>query len=271
LPAPELAEVGPLCTRLVWRGMCGASPLRLDVQLRAASPWLELVLQVDWRQRHELLRLELPLAQRACRYAADGPGGVWERPAQPLNPREKARWEVPVVSWMASQVAGGGGLAVLLDGPQGVSATEERLGVSLLRAPTWPDPSADEGRQRLRVALMPCLQGWRQQAVPLQAQLFREPMWLAPAAGEVPSPRWSALSFGAEALQMVHLQPIEGTASALLVLQNLSPTRQRVSWPPGVCAQRQLAASEAVPQDADGLAPWQIGRWRISALPHQSS
>ena len=271
LPAPELAEVGPLCTRLVWRGMCGVSPLRLDVQLRAASPWLELVLQVDWRQRHELLRLELPLAQRACRYAADGPGGVWERPAQPLNPREKARWEVPVVSWMASQVAGGGGLAVLLDGPQGVSATQERLGVSLLRAPTWPDPSADEARQRLRVALMPCLQGWRQQAVPLQAQLFREPVWLAPAAGEVPSPRWSALSFGAEALQMVHLLPIEGTASALLVLQNLSPTRQRVSWPPGVCAQRQLAASEAVPQDADGLAPWQIGRWRISALPHQSS
>ena len=58
--AASLAEQGPLCTRFVWRGRCGRSALRLDVQLRAACPWLELQLQVNWRQRHELLRLEIP-------------------------------------------------------------------------------------------------------------------------------------------------------------------------------------------------------------------
>jgi alpha-mannosidase len=254
-PQPVLAEQGPLCTRLVWRGRCGRSPLRLDVQLRAGTPWLELGLQVDWQQRHELLRLELPLAQPACRYAADTPGGVLERPAQPANPREQARWEVPAVSWLASQTAEGGGLAVLLDGPQGVSADVDRLGVSLLRAPTWPDPSADQGLQRLRVALMPCTQGWRQQAVPRQALRLREPLWLRPVSGgnDAAPLAWPPLDLGTEALQLLQLQPSsDARGEARLVLQNLSPQRQRLRWPPGWSA-----------EGPDQLGPWQLGEWQV--------
>ena len=176
---PELAETGPLCGRLVWRGLCGRSPLRLDVVLRAASPYLELTLAVDWRQVHELLRLELPLAQAALRLAADTSGGVIERPAAAATARERSRWEVPVISWLAAEAAGSG-LAVLLDGPQGASVTPDRLGVSLLRAPTWPDPGADNGPQRLRLALMPCVGGWRQAGAAEQAVRFREPPWLRP-------------------------------------------------------------------------------------------
>ncbi|MBW0180333.1 MAG: alpha-mannosidase [Vulcanococcus sp.] len=264
---PELAEQGPLCSRLVWRGRCGSTPLRLDVQLRAASPWLELVLQVDWRQRHELLRLELPLAQAACRYAADTPGGVIERPAAAVNGREQARWEVPAISWIASQAQAGGGLAVLLDGPQGVSAEPGRLGVSLLRAPTWPDPSADQGLQRLRFALSPCAQGWRQQAVPQQAQRFREPLWLRPAAGGGAARGWPTLDLGSEALQIVGLQALEQPGTARLTLQNLSPQRQQLRWPEGWSARREVTAgTEAACASAgtgDLLLPWQLGSWLV--------
>ncbi len=269
-PGPDLAEQGPLCTRLVWRGRCGNSGLRLDVQLRAASPWLELCLRVDWQQRHELLRLELPLAQAACRYAADTPGGVLERPAAAMNAREQARWEVPAISWLASQASAGGGLAVLLDGAQGVSADADRLGVSLLRAPTWPDPSADQGLQRIRLALMPCADGWREQAVPRQAQRFREPLWLRPAAqaegNEVPLPL--PLDLGSDSLQLVQLQPLAQPGEAQLVLQNLSPQRQRLRWPQGWRARREGlgdgAFADAQEADGDLLRPWQLGRWRVS-------
>jgi alpha-mannosidase len=237
------------------------------VQLRAASPWLELVLQVDWRQRHELLRLELPLAQPACRYAADTPGGVIERPAAAVNGREQARWEVPAISWLASQAEAGGGLAVLLDGPQGVSAERERLGVSLLRAPTWPDPSADQGLHRLRLALSPCVQGWRQQAVPQQAQRFREPVWLRPAAGGDAPEGWPDLDLGSEALQIVQFQPLEQPGTARLTLQNLSPQRQQLRWPEGWSARRELApepvAATASAGAADRLLPWQLGSWQV--------
>ncbi|QNI63228.1 alpha-mannosidases/ glycoside hydrolase family 38 [Synechococcus sp. A15-44] len=132
-----------------------------------------------------MLRLELPLATPAVRIAADTSGGVIERPAAPMTAREQARWEVPVISWFASQSAApGGGMAVLLDGPQGVDWSSDRLGISLLRGPTWPDPSADQGWHRQRLALMPFAGSWSDAGVSQAAIAFREPGWCAdlPAA-----------------------------------------------------------------------------------------
>ena len=105
--------------------------------------------------------------------------------------RERSRWEVPVISWLATQVkAPGGGLAILLDGPQGVDVVPERLGVSLLRGPTWPDPGADRGRHRQRLALMPVTGSWCRACVPQAAIAFREPGWSGPLAGNPASRRW---------------------------------------------------------------------------------
>ena len=72
-----------------------------DGRLRAGSPWLELSLAVNWRQRHELLRLEVPLAWPAVRWATDTSGGVIERPAEPQTNRERSRWEVAAIGWLA--------------------------------------------------------------------------------------------------------------------------------------------------------------------------
>jgi len=299
---PELAETGPLCGRLVWRGLCGRSPLRLDVVLRAASPYLELTLAVDWCQVHELLRLELPLAQPALRLAADTSGGVIERPAAAATARERSRWEVPVISWLAAEAAGSG-LAVLLDGPQGASATPERLGVSLLRAPTWPDPGADNGPQRLRLALMPCAEGWRQAGAAEQAVRFREPPWLRPLgpggaqvfqagsglAGEgplQPSPG-PTLDLGAPHLRLIGLRclPFQGgkqvlaaalpadSAELALSVQNLSPLRQRLDLGPNWQLLGRIDGLDQplpqAPEVLDRLAemavvrPWQLASYRI--------
>ncbi|CAK6697708.1 hypothetical protein ICNINCKA_02283 [Synechococcus sp. CBW1107] len=281
-PGPVLAEVGPLCTRLVWRGRCGASALRLDLQLRAGCPWLELNLRVDWRQRHELLRLELPLQHPAVRWAADTSAGVIERIAAAANPREASRWEVPAISWLASQ-SSTGGLAVLLDGPQGVSGSTAALGVSLLRGPTWPDPGADNGAQRLRLALMPCAQGWRQAGVAPAAVCFREPCWLRPAKGSSASVPGSVLQLGHPDLRLISLVgegqgECNGRGSpARLTVQNLSPCRQRLElggeWevleridalggPLAAAAGVESAGTHAV--DRTRVGPWQLASWRIS-------
>ena len=178
----ELVEAGPLLARVLVRARAGESSIRFDCQLRADCPWLELTYSVDWSQVHELLRLELALAEPAVRWAADTSGGVLERPARAHTPGEQMRWEVPVISWFASEIkAPGGGLAVLLDGPQGVDVTPDRMGVSLLRGPTWPDPAADQGMHRQRLALMPVPAGWSRAGVPQAALSFREPGWCRPA------------------------------------------------------------------------------------------
>lgn len=277
-PALELVEEGPLCVRLVARGHCGASPLRLDLRLLAGSPWLELVLRVHWRQRHELLQLEVPLQQRACRWAADTAAGVLERPAVPCTAREQARWEVPAIAWTCSQ-AERGGLALLLDGPQGVSGTADRLGVSLLRGPTWPDPGADNGLQRLRLALMPCAEGWRQAAVPAAARAFRAPTWCHPAAEPTVPPRVTrlaiskppaatpppALGLGSAQLDPVAIAPDAEPGVVRLTVQNLSPCRQ----PLGLSAGWQVIGP-AEPL----LPPWALRQLRLRRVvpaPAQSS
>lgn len=266
---PEWLEQGPLCARLVWRGRCGESPVRLEGALLAGSPWFELVLQVDWHQRHELLRLHVPLASPMCRWAADTPGGVMERPTAPRQPREKARWEVAAVSWIASIEGGGGdGLALLLDGPQGVSAGVEELGVSVLRAPTWPDPGADNGLQRLRLALMPALQGWRRAAVPQEACRFRDPFWLRPLASPGEVSLMALFPSQEPDVQVVALQPRPHRAGeVVLTLQNLGPVRRNV----------RLGADWEVVGQVDGLhsplnapesestetllTPWSLSFW----------
>ncbi|MFM7264457.1 MAG: glycoside hydrolase family 38 C-terminal domain-containing protein, partial [Cyanobium sp.] len=300
--APQWLERGPLCARFLWRGRCGASPLRLEGRLRAASPCLELTLAVDWRQRHELLRLELPLARPALRWAADTPGGVIERPAAALTGPEQARWEVAALRWLASvETAAGGGVAVLLDGPQGVSGDQERLGVSLLRAPTWPDPGADNGWQRQRLAVMPCPRGWRADGVPAAALRLREPLWCRPqpaaaapgAADLVGSdllgseslPLWPALPPDVEMISL-RRDPCEGQHRALLVaLQNLGPCLRCWAVPPGWQLLEQVdglgratvadpasgAARAGDGKDELRLRPWQLAFWRLVWTGDQSS
>ena len=295
----EWVEQGPLCAQMRWRGRCGRSDLRLDGRLLAGVPWFELVLSVDWQQRHELLRCQIPLAQPAVRWAADTSGGVLERPAQPLTPREQARWEVAAISWMASVCGGpGAGLGVLLDGPQGVSAGPDALGISLVRGPTWPDPSADNGRQRQRWALAPCPRGWSQAQLPQLAQRFREPLWLRPqaakpstaplpAAERLQNPEVPGLPPLGEGLQLLGLRTLGGSAAAVMAavisVQNHSAQRRRLvlgphwvveqrldgldrPWPGGgSCAGAPSGYEDVGGDDPLVLRPWACGFWRISA------
>ena len=244
LGPPCLQDSGALMVSLVQRFQVGVSELRLDLRFRADCPWIELIASIDWRQRHELLRLELPLARNAVRWAADTSGGVIERPGRALTGRERERWEVPVISWVASQAAApGGGLALLLDGPQGADASHDRLGVSLLRGATWPDPSGDEGRHRFRVALLPLTQGWAQSGVPQASIAFREPGWHGPCAGAVSRSWLPALP--------TQLCPIAVSPGADgLVLQVFNPSAARCRWTPGegwlVGRQDAVAAADVV-------------------------
>jgi alpha-mannosidase len=264
---PQWLARGPLCAHGRWRGRCGGSPVRLDLRLLAGSPW----------------------------------------PAEPRTAREKARWEVPAISWLASVTAAGSGaaggalevpgcgpgLAVLLDGPQGISATPQRLGVSLLRAPTWPDPGADNGWQRQRLALLPCLAGWRPAQVGQQARRLREPLWVRPAgladAGAPAGSGWPGFPALGEDLRLVGLrlaapgpgdtQAERGTRSAeegsvggadlVLSVQNEGPCRRRLTLPPPwLVLERLDGLGQFLPPgdrqpDLLDLAPWQLAFWRL--------
>ncbi len=136
----------------------GASLAVARVELDRAEPFVRVELAVDWRERHVLLRFENELAFGARRARFGSPHGAVDRAPKPRTKAERAKFEA--TGQRFARIDGRrGGLAFLTLDTYGWSLDREwgraRLGHSLLRGPTWPDPSADEGAHAFSFALLP--------------------------------------------------------------------------------------------------------------------
>ncbi|MCK6488723.1 MAG: hypothetical protein L6R48_10425 [Planctomycetes bacterium] len=154
LGAPVLVEAGPARAVLRSEAALGErSRLVVDHILEAGSRWLRLECRVAWAERHQLLKWYAPTAC-AGRLAWFGcPFGAVGRSQHPAGAVEEAQWEVPGARWAAVTDDDGEGLAIAAEASWGFSARDGVLGLSLLRAPTFPDPECDQGDQLIRFAL----------------------------------------------------------------------------------------------------------------------
>ncbi|HEX6770877.1 MAG TPA: glycoside hydrolase family 38 C-terminal domain-containing protein, partial [Acidobacteriaceae bacterium] len=84
-----------------------------------------------------------------------------DRPTTRNNSVEKAKFEVPAMRW-ADLGDGKHGMSLINESKYGYDAVGNLLRLSLLRAPTWPDPDADQGHQHFRYALYPHAGDWKQ-------------------------------------------------------------------------------------------------------------
>jgi alpha-mannosidase len=135
------------------------SAATLALSLRADEPYLRAELAVAWREDHVVLRLEHRLAVSARSVRFGVPHGTIERTAYAETDAERARYEVPAQRW-ALVDDGARGAALFAPNTYGWSAHGlpdggVRLGMSLLRAPCWPDPGADRGEHRIAYAFVP--------------------------------------------------------------------------------------------------------------------
>jgi alpha-mannosidase len=136
----------------------GQSMVDQTYVLRAGSPRLDIVTEVDWQERERLLKVAFPLDLRADDARYEVQYGHVRRPTHRNTSWDAARFEVCAHTW-ADVSEPGFGVALLNDGTYGhdcigdVRSTTMRL--SLLRATRYPDPDADRGRHRLTVALLP--------------------------------------------------------------------------------------------------------------------
>ncbi|MFF3036803.1 alpha-mannosidase [Arthrobacter citreus] len=141
----------------------GASTLRQRISLSPDGRALDLEVEVDWRERQKLLKLGFPVAVLADRAAAEIQFGHIQRPTHANTSWDHARFEVPAHRWVHAGEHGRG-VALANDSTYGydISRTGSRdagtgtlLRASLLRAPLFPDPGADQGRHRFRFSLRP--------------------------------------------------------------------------------------------------------------------
>jgi alpha-mannosidase len=152
--ALKVVESGPL--RAVLRGeapLGAASALVVDYVLEAGSRWLKVEMAVRWAEDHRLLKFHLPTGYRGRLARFGAPFGSIQRPQACGVAADEAMWEVPAQRWAAVTDETGRGLAVVTEAKYGFSCKDGNLGLSLLRAPGDPDPTADRGDHRIRFAI----------------------------------------------------------------------------------------------------------------------
>jgi alpha-mannosidase len=183
----RVARAAPLRAEIVFEHEIGRdSHLVQTVRLDAGARRLELHTEIEWRERHRMLKVAFPLRVHADRATYEMPFGHAERPTHYSTPADLARYEVPGHRW-ADLSEHGYGVALLNDGKYGHSAHGNTLRLSLLRGPTSPDPEADQGHHRFAYALMPHTGGWREAGVVAEARRFNQPLLWAQGAAEARS------------------------------------------------------------------------------------
>lgn len=150
----EVIDAGPLLATLRVTRRFGRSTLVQDTTLRAGSARLDLTFDVDWHEDEQLLSLVVPLDVRAREAACDIQFGHVMRPTHPSSPWDAAKFEVCAHRFV-DLAEPSWGVAVLNDGRYGHGLFGGGVRVSLLRAAKYPDPTADHGRHRFTISVLP--------------------------------------------------------------------------------------------------------------------
>ncbi len=165
-----------------------ASTFVEDITVYAGLPRVEVVMDVDWHERHKLLKAGFPLAATSPHATYEIPYGSIERPTTRNNSVEDAKFEVPALRW-ADIGDDKNGFSLINESKYGYDAKGNLLRLSLLRSPTWPDPEADQGHQHFAYALYPHAGSWKQALTVRQGYEFNYPltaMQVEPHAGKLP-------------------------------------------------------------------------------------
>ncbi|MHC5797617.1 alpha-mannosidase [Lacisediminihabitans sp. FW035] len=139
----------------------GSSTVLQDFRLAAGSTTLEITTTLDWHERQKLIKLAFPVDLRAERAASEIQFGHVYRATHENTSWDVARFETSAHRWVHVGEPGIG-VAVANDASYGHDITRQsRVGggtttlvrQSLLRAPLFPDPEADQGTHVLRSSI----------------------------------------------------------------------------------------------------------------------
>ncbi|ELR96555.1 alpha-mannosidase [Gloeocapsa sp. PCC 73106] len=204
-------ETGPLRWRVRVVRQMRKSLWEQDYLLNLNSPVLRILTRVDWQETHTLVKAAFPLVLESDRVSYETACGVVNRPTQPQNLAEAAKWEVSALDWACLVDSRQNySFSLLSDCKHGYDSQPSQLRLTLLRSPTWPDPQADRGKQEFTYAIYPHPGTWQQAEVTRRGAELNLPLkidYLHPVQGKkrLP-PTTSFLQLGAENLRLMALK-----------------------------------------------------------------
>lgn len=187
----EVIEQGPLRVSLCFtREISEKSSVRQTVRLDALSPYVVFENEVDWHEKHKLLKVEFAADSFSDYATYETQYGVAVRTTHCNTLADAARFECPGQRWIDLSDAGSG-LSIMTDSKYGYAVRDNLMAVSLLRSSTYPDPDQDMGVHRFSYAVYPHAGGWRDADTPSHARRFCSPVhWGRSAQAEPARPAW---------------------------------------------------------------------------------
>ena len=128
------------------------------VVLEAGADVVRFDTTVDWHQKHRMLRAEFRPTHYGATAKSEIQFGHISRVTTELDAVERAQFETCAHKWIATEDESGG-FALLNDSKYGHRAKNGLLSLNLLRAPTYPDRTADRGVHRFSYAFTPFAPG----------------------------------------------------------------------------------------------------------------
>jgi alpha-mannosidase len=155
----QMVESGPLRWTLEVKRHILHSTYTQRITLTHNSARLDFHTQIDWRERHILLKVAFPVDILAPQATYEIQWGNVTRPTHRNTSWDWARFETCAHKWVDLS-EGGYGVSLLNNCKYGHDIRDNVIRLTLLRSPTIPDPEADQGQHEFTYSLYPHAGGW---------------------------------------------------------------------------------------------------------------
>ncbi|MFU8793425.1 MAG: alpha-mannosidase [Acholeplasmataceae bacterium] len=130
------------------------STLIQKVTLTQGKPLVEFVTEVDWHEKHRMLRADFIPVVYSDEVKCDIQFGNIMRSTREDNNYDKAQFEICAHKWVNLENHSHG-LSLINDSKYGHRVKNGLVSLNLLRSPVYPDPHADQGIQQFSYAIYP--------------------------------------------------------------------------------------------------------------------
>jgi len=172
----EVVEGGPLRVGIKFVKKFRESTIEQTIYLSYNSRRIDVVTTIDWHERNVLLKVWFEPNVNTYVATYEVPYGAYERSTHRNTSWEEAKYEVPGLNWV-DMSEGDYGLAIINNGARhGYSAYFNKLSLTLIKSPIYPNPLSDYGKFTFTYSIYPHRGDWRVGKVPHVAKELNEPV-----------------------------------------------------------------------------------------------
>ncbi len=162
---PRVSIKGPLMSCIDVDKGFSKSRISQRICLSKYSPLIEVWSRIKWIDEGVLVKYWVNTTVESKEAVYDIPFGTLTRPTDPQVQVKEGKIEVPALRWVDLS-DGAKGLAVISPSRHGYSVIGGRIGLSLLRSPTFPNPWSDLGDFETSIFIYPHMGDYKTAEVP---------------------------------------------------------------------------------------------------------